>query len=166
MNAILPRTAPSLGDESVLNYPLLPLVETVTDKLRVVFDERVIAETTKGSRLIRTGYPPVYYFPAEDVDTEFLIPAYGDKICNHVGLLRPWTLDVFGIRSEYATWSCPSPPEAYLAIKGCYSFCPSRVDECWVGLDRARALDDEFAGGWITPRIVGPFKSKEGKKNK
>lgn len=166
MNAILPRTAPSPEEECVSNYPLLPLIESVTDKLRVVFDEQVIAETTKGSRLIETGYPPVYYFPAEDVDTEFLIPVYGDKICNYVGLLRSWTLDVFGIRSEHAAWSCPNPPEAYQVIKGCYSFCPSRVDECWVGLDRARALDDEFAGGWITPRIVGPFKSKRGRKNK
>ena len=40
-------------------------------QLRVVFDEQVIAETTKGSRLIKTGYPPVYY-SVDDVDTEFL----------------------------------------------------------------------------------------------
>ena len=163
MNAISPRTGPSLGDESVLNYPLLPLVETVTDKLRVVFNERVIAETTKGSRLIKTGYPPVYYFPVDDVDTEFLIPVYGDKICDYVGLMRSWTLDVFGIRSEHAAWSCPNPPETYQAIQGCYSFCPSRVDECWVGLDRARAwTTNSPAAG--SPPDCWPLQEQRGQK--
>ena len=166
MNAISPRTAPGPGQESVWDYPQPPRVETVTDKLRVVFDEQVVAETAKGFRLLETGYPPIYYFPAEDVDAEFLIPVYGDKICDYLGLLRSWTLDVFGIRSEHAAWSCPNPPEAYQAIKGCYAFYPTRVDECWVSLDRARAPDDDFAGGWITPRIVGPFKSAAGTGNK
>ena len=152
------------GKESVWSYPLLPSVETVTDKLRVVFDDQVVAETTKGFRLVETGYPPIYYIPAEDVDIEFLIPVYGDKICDYLGLLRSWTLDVFGIRSEQAAWSCPNPPEAYQTIKGCYFFCPSRVDECWVGQDRARArwtTNSPAAGSLLG--LLAPSRAKRGK---
>jgi len=166
MNVISPRTAPGPGQESVWDFPQPPRIEPVADKLRVVFDEQRIAETEKGFRLLETGYPPVYYFPAEDVETEFLIPVYGDRISDYLGLVRSWTLDVFGIRSENAARSCPKPPEAFQAIKGCYAFYPSRVDGCWVGSDRARAQDDDHHGGWITPRIVGPFKSAAGTANK
>lgn len=162
MNAIPPRSEPGPGEESVWDFPQPPRIESVSEKLRVVFDERTVAETSRGFRLLETGHPPVYCSPAEDVDVDFLIPIYGDKVCEYLGLIRYWTIDVFGIRSEGAAWSCPNPTEAYRAIKGCYAFYPSRVDACWVGPDRARAQDEDFYGGWITPRIAGPFMGKAG----
>ena len=162
MNAIPLRSEPGPGQESVWDFPHPPRIESVSENLRVVFDERTVAETSQGFRLLEMGHPPVYYFPVEDVDVDCLIPVYGDKVCECSGLIRSWTIDVFGIRSERAAWSCSNPTETYRVIKGCYAFYPSRVDACWVGSDRARSQDDDVYGGWITPRIAGPFKGIAG----
>jgi hypothetical protein len=37
-----------------------------------------------------------------------------------------------------------------------------RVDECWVDDERAQPQVGDFYGGWITSRIVGPFKGAAG----
>jgi uncharacterized protein (DUF427 family) len=35
--------------------------------LRVVLDGNVIAQTTRGVRVLETSHPPNYYFPPDDV---------------------------------------------------------------------------------------------------
>jgi hypothetical protein len=65
---------------------------------------------------------------------------------------------VRGTRSERAAWSYPEPTEPFLAIRDFFAFYASRVDECTVGYERVRAQEGDFYGGWITSRIVGPFK--------
>ena len=38
----------------------------------------------------------------------------------------------------------------------------SRVDEAWVGDERATPQPGRFYGGWVTSRIVGPIKGEPG----
>ena len=38
----------------------------------------------------------------------------------------------------------------------------SRVDEAWVGDERATPQPGGFYGGWVTPAIVGPIKGEPG----
>ena len=52
-----------------------------------------------------------------------------------------------------------SPSRNFGPVAGHLAFYESRVDECWVGEERVQAQEDDFYGGWITSRIVGPFKS-------
>ena len=61
--------------ESAADYPPSPgPVQPVQRRLRVEFGGEVLAETTRGVRIVEKDMPPVYYFPPEDVRQEFLVP--------------------------------------------------------------------------------------------
>jgi len=156
------RIEPGPGQESVWDYPRPPRLEKVSKKLRVVFAGETIAETDRGYRVLETSNPPVYYFPPADVRRDFLVSAPGKSFCEFKGVARYWTLDFRGKRSEKAAWSYPDPTDGFRALKDFLAFYASRVDGCWVGDERAQAQASDFYGGWITPRVVGPFKGPPG----
>jgi hypothetical protein len=90
------------------------------------------------------------------------VAAGGHSFCEFKGVADYWTLEVHGRRSEKAAWSYPEPTEAFMAIKGYFSFYASRVDGCWVGQERVQPQPGDFYGGWISSRVVGPFKGGPG----
>ena len=55
-----------------------------------------------------------------------------------------------------------SPTERFLPIKDHLAFYPQRVDACYVDDEQVQANDGSFYGGWITSKIVGPFKGGAG----
>lgn len=154
--------APGPGQESVWAYPRPPRLERVTKPLRVVFAGATVAETTGGFRVLETSHPPVYYIPQSDVRMDYLSPGTGRSLCDFKGMAHYWSLDVDGRRSENAAWSYPDPTPGFAAIADDLAFYASRVDECWVGDERVEAQEGDFYGGWITSRIVGPFKGPRG----
>ena len=156
------RIEPGPGQESVWDYPRPPRLEEVTDRLRVVFAGETIAETDHAYRVLETSHPPVYYIPPGDARQEVLLPASGHSYCEFKGIAWYWTLDVRGHISEKAAWSYPDPTEDFRAIKDFLAFYASRVDECWVGEKRVQAQTGDFYGGWITSKVVGPFKGASG----
>ena len=149
---------PGSGQESVWDYPRPPKLEPTNKHIQVFFNRELLADTHGAWRVLETSHPPVYYFPPESVRTEFLIAAPRRSFCEFKGFARYWSLDVRGTRSERAAWSYPEPTEPFLAIRDFFAFYASRVDECTVGYERVRAQEGEFYGGWITSKIVGPFK--------
>jgi uncharacterized protein (DUF427 family) len=152
------REQPGPGQESVWDYPRPPRLEPVPDRLRVVFAGETVAMTTAGWRVLETSHPPVYYFPPQDVRPCLLHRAPGGSWCEFKGRAAYWHLELGGRRAEQAAWSYPDPTTAFAAIAGCLAFYASRVDECWVGDDRVQPQAGDFYGGWITRRVVGPFK--------
>ncbi|NIM27424.1 MAG: DUF427 domain-containing protein [Gammaproteobacteria bacterium] len=156
------RLEPGPGQESVWDYPRPPRLEAVRERLRVVFAGETIAETDNGYRVLETSHPPVYYFPPGDVRRERLTPAPGQSFCEFKGVARYWTIDVGAARSERAAWSYPEPTADFDAIKNYFAFYASRVDACWVGDEQAESQAGDFYGGWITARVVGPFKGGPG----
>jgi hypothetical protein len=42
------------------------------------------------------------------------------------------------------------------------AFYASKVDACWVGDVRVKPQDGDFYCGWVTDRVVGPFKGAAG----
>jgi len=148
--------------ESVWDYPRPPQLERVADRLQVIFAGKTIASTVQGYRALETSHPPVYYVPASDTRHDYLEPAIGSSFCEFKGVAQYWTVDVDGQRTEKAAWSYPKPAAAFQALRDCYAFYASRVDECWVGEHRVQAQKGDFYGGWITPWIVGPFKGGPG----
>jgi uncharacterized protein (DUF427 family) len=153
---------PAAGQESVWNYPRPPRLESVSERLRVVFGGEMIADTVAGYRILETSHPPVYYIPADDVPRQFLMSSPGGSWCEFKGHARYWTLEVNGRRSGEAAWSYPEPAPAFAAVAGYLAFYASRVDECWVGDERVQPQEGDFYGGWITSRVVGPFKGGAG----
>ena len=93
---------------------------------------------------------------------DFLLAEGARTFCEFKGAARYWTVDVNGRRSENAAWSYPAPSERFRPIKDCLAFYASRVDACFVGEEKVKAQAGDFYGGWVTSRVVGPFKGGPG----
>ena len=156
------RTEPLAVQESVWDYPRPPRLEKASARLRVVFAGQTIADAASGYRVLETSHPPVYYIPPDDIAQQFLEPAPGGSWCEFKGHAKYWSIDVNGQRAENAAWGYPTPSAAFSAIAGHLAFYASRVDECWVDEERVQPQEGDFYGGWITSRIVGPFKGGAG----
>lgn len=156
------RIEPGPGQESVWDYPRPPRREKVGERLRVIFNEATIADTVAGYRVLETSHPPVYYIPPGDIAQQYLKVAPGSSFCEFKGSAEYWSIDVDGRRAAAAAWSYPRPSPAFAAIAGYLAFYASRVDACFVGDERVQPQAGDFYGGWITSRIVGPFKGGPG----
>lgn len=157
-----PRAIPGPGQESVWDYPRPPRVEPVPERLRVVVEGEVLAETRRGLRVLETAGAPVYYFPPDDVRMDLLEPSPHRSFCEWKG--RAVYLSYRGPTRQIAdvAWSYPAPTPRYEAIAGYLAFYAGRVDEAWVGDERATPQPGGFYGGWVTSKIVGPIKGEPG----
>ena len=155
-----PQPGPS--QESVWDYPRPPRLETVDETLRVIVGGETIAATRNGYRVLETSHPPVYYFPPNNVQRHLLTATSLTSFCEFKGVATYWTLVVGSRRIQNAAWSYINPTKRFQPIKDCFAFYASRVDACWVGDEHVRAQEGDFYGGWITSRIVGPFKGGPG----
>ena len=162
-NGPVDRVVPGPGQESVWDYPRPPRVEPVPERLRVVVDGEVLAETTHGFRVLETAGAPVYYFPPEDVRMGRLEGSPHGSFCEWKGMAAYLSyVGSSGRRIENVAWSYPTPNPGYEAIRGYPAFYAARVDEAWVGYERATPQPGHFYGGWVTSRIVGPIKGEPG----
>jgi uncharacterized protein (DUF427 family) len=112
--------------------------------------------------VLETSHPPVYYIPPGDIRPDCLVKAAGQSFCEYKGVATYWSLDVGGTRSENAAWSYPDPTAAFAPIRDYLAFYATRAGECRVGGDRVQPQEGDFYGGWITSRVVGPFKGAAG----
>ncbi len=158
--AHIPRAKP--GEESVWDYPRPPRVEPAAQRIRVEFGGEIVADSTRGQRVLETAGPPVYYFPPEDVRRELLLASPGETPCEWKGLASYFSLCVAGRTAERAVWCYPDPDPAYASLRGALAFHAGRVDACFVGDTRVTPQPGEYYGGWITPGILGPFKGEPG----
>lgn len=154
--------APGPGQESVWDYPRPPRVEPVDAELRVVWHGEVVARTRRGRRVVETAGAPVYYFPPEDVRQELLADAGPGSVCEWKGGARYQDLVLGDDRVPRAAWSYPDPTPGFEPIAGWIAFYAGRVDEAWVGAERARPQPGGFYGGWVTPDLAGPIKGEPG----
>ena len=156
------RTPPGSGQESVWDYPRPPALEPVAERIRVVLAGITVADTRRAWRVLETSHPPNYYLPPDDTDPSALQASERQSYCEFKGLARYWTVAA-GERVEVdAAWSYPDPTPAFAALADHVAFYPGRMDECWVGDERASAQPGGFYGGWVTSSVVGPFKGGPG----
>ena len=156
------RPIPGPGQESVWDYPRPPRVEAVPERLRVVIDGETIAETLHGQRVLETAGAPVYYIPAEDVRWDRLEASPHGSTCEWKGEAEYVTYRHGERVVHNVAWRYPHPKPGYEPIAGHLAFYAGRVDEAWVGDELATPQPGHFYGGWITSRILGPFKGGPG----
>ena len=151
------------GQESVWDYPRPPRLERVERRLRVVHQGRTVADTGRGWRVLETSHPPNYYFPPEDVDFSLLreVPAH-ETFCEWKGRARYYDVVIDEVVTPRAAWYYPDPTPEFAEIAGAVAFYAGRVDEAWVGDEKASAQPGKFYGGWVTSEIVGPLKGRPG----
>jgi uncharacterized protein (DUF427 family) len=146
----------------VWDYPRPPRVDRTGERVVVRLGGAVIADTTDAVRVLETSHPPVYYLPESDFGAGALSPADGSSMCEFKG--RAGYLDVHGGGRTVprGAWYYPSPWAGYEELRGRVAVYPAGMDACEVDGERVRSQEGDFYGGWITARVVGPFKGGPG----
>ena len=149
--------------ESVWDYPRPPRVEPVTEKLRVVLDGVEIANSKQGFRVLETSHPPTYYIPKRDIRMEYLVECSGKSTyCEFKGSATYYSVQVGKKQAVNCAWSYANPTSRFESIKDYVSFYANKMDECYVADEKVKPQEGDFYGGWITSKIVGPFKGGAG----
>lgn len=153
---------PRPGQESVWDYPRPPRLEGSPKRIRILVGGETIVDSVGTKRVLETSHPPVYYIPPEDIRMDLLLPSPRKSWCEWKGTARYFSLQVGDDLLEDVAWTYPSPVPAFEPIRDHVAFYPSRMDQCYVDHELARAQEGDFYGGWITSDIVGPFKGEAG----
>jgi uncharacterized protein (DUF427 family) len=150
------------GQESVWDYPRPPRLERTDALVRVEHAGAVVAETRAAWRVLETSQPPAFYLPADDVAQDLLRPTTHHSFCEWKGQASYVDVVVGDVVAVQAGWRYPSPTPAFAEIRDHLAFYPQRVDACWVDDEQVEANEGSFYGGWITSKVVGPFKGGAG----
>jgi uncharacterized protein (DUF427 family) len=156
------RVEPGPGQESVWDYPRPPALVPCDHHVVVRFGGEVVADTTSALRVLETSQPPSYYLPAADVRTDLLRPVERTTFCEWKGHAAYWTLDTGTARAEAAVWSYPDPTPPFAGLVDHFAFYAQQMDECTVDGEVVDPNEGSFYGGWITSKVVGPFKGGPG----
>ena len=70
--------------ENVQDYPRPPRLEGVPQQLRIMLADQIVAETTRGLRILETHHAPTYYFPRADIRAD-LVPVSSGSFCEWKG---------------------------------------------------------------------------------
>jgi len=155
------RIEPGPGQESVWDYPRPPALERTDAHLRVEVAGEVVAETRRAWRVLETSQPPAYYFPPDDVRADLLVPSLSSTFCEWKGLATYVSLRVRDQLLTDAAWRYDRPTPRFEPITGHLAFYAQKAT-CSVDGEPVAANDGAFYGGWITSKVVGPFKGGPG----
>jgi uncharacterized protein (DUF427 family) len=156
------REPPGPGQESVWDYPRPPRCERVDERITITLDGEVIVDAPHAFRVLETSHPPTYYIPTGFVRPGVLVPATGSSVCEWKG--RAAYFDVVGRTGlrERVAWGYPDATGAFAPIADCVAFYAGPMDRCTVGDETVTPQPGGFYGGWITSKVVGPFKGVPG----
>lgn len=153
---------PKPGQESVWDYPRPAVLEDTNKPLKVICNGIILAETTRGKRVLETSHPPTYYFPPEDVKLDYLIEASRRGLCEWKGRCQYYDIQIDERSINQAAWRYFEPTPDFVAIREYYGFIAALMDACYVNDELVTPQPGDFYGGWITADIVGPFKGTPG----
>ena len=150
------------GQESVWDYPRPPRLETSAERVEVELGGRVVATTSHSWRVLETSHPPTYYLPRAAFEPGVLRETAGATWCEWKGAASYFDL-VAGERvAPRAAWTYLSPDPGFEPIAGAVAVMPGLVDRCSVDGETVLPQPGSFYGGWVTRRVVGPFKGEPG----
>ena len=153
---------PGPGQESVWDYPRPPRLDRTDVVVEVVLGGEVVAHTSAAIRIQDTSHPPTYYQPRSAFAPGSLRTARGGSYCEWKG--QASYLDVVGgdVVAARAGWFYPVPTAPYAALVDHVAVYPGLVDRCTVDGELVRPQPGGFYGGWVTSKVVGPFKGQPG----
>ena len=161
------RQLPLPGQESVWDYPRPPRLEPFDGEITVELGGEVIAATPRGWRVLETSHPPTYYLPREAFRPGVLRDAVGSSWCEWKGRARYFDLVSGDLVSGSAValkaaWGYPDPTPGFEPLRDAVAVMAGLVDRCTVDGETVVPQPGGFYGGWITSRVVGPFKGGPG----
>jgi uncharacterized protein (DUF427 family) len=157
----VPET-PGPGQESVWDYPRPPRVEPSSQAVEVWLGGVRVAASTRSLRVLETSHPPAYYLPDADFVPGALSATEGSSWCEFKGQATYFDVYGGGAVAPRAAWTYPRPSPGFEEIAGYVAVTPAAMDRCTVDGEVVLAQEGGFYGGWITARVVGPFKGGPG----
>jgi uncharacterized protein (DUF427 family) len=103
-------------------------IEPNPNRIRVTFNGRTVADTTRAVTLREASYKPVFYVPREDADMALFERSPHGTHCPYKGDAAYYALRVGERVAENAVWSYEQPFPAMAEIAGRLAFYPDRVD--------------------------------------
>lgn len=153
---------PGPGQLSVWDFPRPPAYVQWHERVEIRLGGSVIASTTDAWCVLETSHPPTYYLPPSAFVTGALRPVEGTSHCEWKGQAVYFDL-VAGERvAPRAAWSYPVPSDGAEVIRDHVAVYPALTDSCTVDGEVVTPQPGGFYGGWITSRVVGPFKGGPG----
>jgi uncharacterized protein (DUF427 family) len=146
----------------VWDYPRPPRVEPTAERVVLVLGGERIVDTTASVRVLETSHPPVYYIPRSEFAPGVLEPAPGSSFCEFKGVAGYLSLRGGDRVAEGAGWTYPEPSPGFEVLRDMVAVYPGAMDACEVDGEAVVAQAGGFYGGWITSRVVGPFKGEPG----
>ena len=157
----VPET-PGPGQESVWGYPRPPRVEPSAESVEVWLGGARIASSARSLRVLETSHPPTYYLPADDFVPGALRSAEGSSWCEFKGSAAYFDVHGGDAIAPQAAWTYPTPSPGFEAIAGFVAVMPAAMQRCTINGEVVQPQEGGFYGGWITSRVVGPFKGVPG----
>src|SRR5207237_4116464 len=103
-------------------------LEPSPKRVRVVVADEVIADSPRVMLLHESGHQPVYYFPPDDVRSEFLEPSERHTRCPRKGEASYYTIRVGETVVDAGAWYYPDPIDGTPPIKDLIAFYFNRMD--------------------------------------
>ena len=97
-------------------------------RVKVEFNGEVIAETHNGMLMIESPYEIHYYFPQEDVRTEFLVDNGVINESKYKGNAQVFSVKVGDKVADDAAWTYPDTKEKRPDMRGYYAFDWHKMD--------------------------------------
>ncbi|MBU1374635.1 MAG: DUF427 domain-containing protein [Alphaproteobacteria bacterium] len=129
-------------------------VTPAATRWRAQFKGHVIADSAGALVLQESTYPPVIYFPREDVSMDYLSRTAHSTHCPYKGDASYYTLLMDGHFAENAIWTYETPFPAMAAIAGYLAFYPNQVEIFEMGHAPATPAPFENARGGDVDQIV------------
>ena len=148
--------------ESVWDYPRPPRVEPSSELVEIELGGTVVARTTTSWRVLETSHPPTYYLPRSAFEPGTLRATAGSSFCEWKGGASYFDLVSGDHVAARAGWTYEHPTAGFEEIAGAVAVMASQVDRCTVDGEVVEPQPGGFYGGWITSRVVGPFKGGPG----
>jgi len=106
-----------------------PITVTATPKrMQVRYGEHVIADSRAALTLQESTYPPVIYFPREDVQMAYFSRTDKSTHCPYKGDASYYTILMDGRFAENAVWTYEDPYPAMETIRDRLAFYPNQVE--------------------------------------
>ncbi len=103
--------------ELVWDYPRPPRVEPVPERIRVVVDGTVIADSTRAVRVLETSHPPTYYVPSADVRMDLLSVGGSSSVCEWKGTATHHDLALGERQIPVVAWSYERPSAGFEVLQ-------------------------------------------------
>lgn len=153
---------PGEDQESAWDYPRPPALKGSTETVEVVLGGEVVARSNATYRVLETSHPPTYYLPRASFAEGVLVPTEGSSYCEWKGAAAYFDLVTPGRTAPRAAWTYPKPTTGFEALVDHIAVMPGQVDRCVVDGETVQPQAGGFYGGWITSKVVGPFKGEPG----